>query len=134
MSTHHSSPQPSTAVGVRQQHRRGDKTLAMLPARDHSVNFVCRSRARMLFRPKTSSSFLRVAVLLRIGLLLPFSALSFAQVSSPPSQTSPDNGDSLAAAARRSKAQTSAHAKRIFTDENLEATAGPLPRLKMEGV
>lgn len=40
--------------------------------------------------------------------------------------------DSVAAAARSSKNQK-AHAKRVFSDEDMEAWSGPLPRLKMEG-
>jgi hypothetical protein len=45
----------------------------------------------------------------------------------------PDPAPSLAAAARDSKAQKSVHAKKVFTDEDMEGTAGPLPRLKMDG-
>ncbi len=40
--------------------------------------------------------------------------------------------DSIAAAARSSKNQK-AHAKKVFSDEDMEAWSGPLPRLKMEG-
>ena len=40
--------------------------------------------------------------------------------------------DSIAAAARNSKNQR-AHAKKVFSDEDMEAWSGPLPRLKMEG-
>jgi hypothetical protein len=40
--------------------------------------------------------------------------------------------DSVAAAARSSKSQK-AHAKKVFSDEDMEAWSGPLPRLKMEG-
>jgi len=49
--------------------------------------------------------------------------------------TAPDPSDSdspLAAAARNAK-QKSAHARKTFTDEDMEATAGPLPKLKMDG-
>lgn len=38
----------------------------------------------------------------------------------------------LDAAARGAKTQK-AHAKKVFTDEDMEVTAGPLPRLKMDG-
>ncbi len=70
------------------------------------------------------------------------SSLSFTQnvppPTIPPSQTQSasgdsDSGDSLAAIARRAKAQKNAHAKKIVTDENLQATTGPLPRLTMYG-
>jgi hypothetical protein len=47
-------------------------------------------------------------------------------------QTSPDS-DGLAAAARDAKVQKAAHAKKVFTDEDMEVIAGPLPRLKMDG-
>jgi hypothetical protein len=80
-------------------------------------------------------------------ILLAFSALSLAQNqssqnpsgSTPPasqdsaSQNSGDSDNSLAGAARSAKAQKAAKAKKVFTDEDMEATAGPLPRLKMEG-
>lgn len=56
--------------------------------------------------------------------------------SSSQSQAAPpsDNSDSsVAAAARKTKAQkTSANAK-VFTDEDMDAFSGPLPRLKLEG-
>ena len=51
------------------------------------------------------------------------------QSTSPSSDAAP----SLADAVRGSKAQKSGHAKKVFTDEDMEATAGPLPRLKMDG-
>ncbi len=80
--------------------------------------------------------------------LLALSALSLAQNQSgqnqpaqnqPPSATSQDSssqtdsGNSLAGAARTTKAQKAAHSKKVFTDEDMEASAGPLPRLKMDG-
>lgn len=40
--------------------------------------------------------------------------------------------ESVATAARSSKNQK-AHAKKVFSDEDMEAWSGPLPRLKMEG-
>ena len=40
---------------------------------------------------------------------------------------------SIAAAAKESKTQKPAHAKKVFTDEDMEITAGPLPHLRMEG-
>jgi hypothetical protein len=81
-----------------------------------------------------------------LAVVLAFSAISFAQ-STPPSaspssaspaappadQSSSDTGSSLGAAARKSKAQNTTHAKKVFTDEDMELQAGPLPRLKMDG-
>lgn len=65
------------------------------------------------------------------------SSLSFAQEvpppSLPPSQQQSDSGDSLAATTRRAKAQKNAHAKKIVTDDDLQATTGPLPNLTMDG-
>ena len=51
----------------------------------------------------------------------------------PPPQSSATSDASIAAAARDAKAQKAARAKKVFTDEDMEATAGPLPRLKMDG-
>jgi len=45
---------------------------------------------------------------------------------------STSSDDSVAAAARSSKTQK-AHARKVFSDEDMEAWSGPLPRLKMEG-
>lgn len=83
---------------------------------------------------------------MRIGILKPLlpglilvalSAVSSAQNQAAPStsaaQDSADSSNSLASAAKSAKAQRAAHAKKVFTDEDMEATAGPLPRLKMEG-
>lgn len=74
--------------------------------------------------------------LLLAGFLLA-STFSFTQNSAPPAASKSDNGtdsDSpLAAAARNTKEQKTEHAKKVFTDEDMEATAGPLPRLKMDG-
>lgn len=55
--------------------------------------------------------------------------------TSQPQSTAPgsDASPSLADTVRGSKAQKSAHAKRVITDEDMDATAGPLPRLKMDG-
>jgi hypothetical protein len=74
---------------------------------------------------------------LACAILAASSALSLAQsqqpTTAPPLQSSsPNPGSPLAAAARDTKAQK-AHAKKVFTDEDMEATAGPLPRLKMDG-
>jgi hypothetical protein len=49
------------------------------------------------------------------------------------SQNSGDSDNSLAAAAKSAKTQKAAHSKKVFTDEDMETSAGPLPRLKMDG-
>lgn len=41
--------------------------------------------------------------------------------------------ESVAAAARNSKSKKETHTKKVFSDEDMEAWSGPLPRLKMEG-
>lgn len=70
--------------------------------------------------------------------LLAFSLLIEAQQSQPsttsPSSTqgSDETSDSLAAAARNTK-DKKAKAKKVFTDEDMEASTGPLPQLKMDG-
>ena len=65
------------------------------------------------------------------------SLYSAAQSDSCSTQPAPPPADdpapSLAAAARDAKAQKSVKAKKVFTDEDMEASAGPLPRLKMDG-
>jgi hypothetical protein len=48
------------------------------------------------------------------------------------SQSSPDSS-SLATAAKSAKVQKAAHAKKVFTDDDMEETRGPLPLLKMDG-
>ncbi len=48
-------------------------------------------------------------------------------------QPSTDSGSSLADVVKGAKAQKSPHAKRVLTDEDMEESAGPLPRLKMDG-
>ncbi len=45
----------------------------------------------------------------------------------------PSSEASIAAAAKQAKNAKPAHAKKVFTDEDMEATAGPLPRLRMDG-
>ena len=51
----------------------------------------------------------------------------------PDPPPSADSGTSLADVVRGAKMQKTAHAKKVLTDEDMEASAGPLPRLKMEG-
>lgn len=74
-----------------------------------------------------------VIALVLLGSSGPVSGQQSQTQASPASQgASDDSGSSLAAAARSAKVQKS-HAKKVFTDEDMEASAGPLPRLKMEG-
>jgi hypothetical protein len=81
-----------------------------------------------------------------LAVVLAFSVISFAQGTSssssqasaspaaqPADQSSSDTGSSLGAAARKAKTQNTTHAKKVFTDEDMELQAGPLPRLKMDG-
>jgi hypothetical protein len=87
-------------------------------------------------------SRLAKSFLVGVGLLLALSALSLAQSapaasssqsSAAADQTSSDTSNSLAAAARKAKATVPAHAKKVFTDDDMEAQAGPFPRMKMDG-
>lgn len=55
------------------------------------------------------------------------------QAQDSAAQSSADSGNSLAGAARSAKVQKATHAKKVFTDEDMEASTGPLPRLKMDG-
>jgi|ERR1700733_3228039 len=75
--------------------------------------------------------------LLSCAILLGCPALTLGQSQQPAaassSQAPPDTDSPLAAAARSTKAQKVAHAKKVVTDEDMEVTAGPLPRLKMDG-
>ena len=101
---------------------------------------------------QTFRSFRRTkSYLVEVALLLALSALSLAQnapaasssasSSATPSassatadqNSSSDTSNSLAAAARKAKAANPAHAKKVFTDDDMEVQAGPFPRLKMDG-
>jgi hypothetical protein len=79
-----------------------------------------------------------------VALLLAFCALSLAQnapaasssassAAADQTSSSSDTSNSLAAAARKNKAQSATHAKKVFTDDDMEVQAGPFPRLKMDG-
>jgi hypothetical protein len=82
---------------------------------------------------RTSISQFLLAGLVVLGCSMLGSAQNQPASSAPASQTSTNSDSSLAAAAKSTKAQKAAHAKKVFTDEDMEATAGPLPRLKMDG-
>lgn len=79
----------------------------------------------------------KIGSLLSAAFLLASSAVSLAQnqasAAASTAQSPADAGSPLAAAARSTKAEKAAHAKKVFTDEDMEVTAGPLPRLKMDG-
>ncbi len=80
---------------------------------------------------------------LRWGLFLTFFALAIVAGAggqttppsslAPPPQT-PSSDKPIAAAVRDSKTQKNLHAKKVFTDDDMDATSNPLPRLKMEGI
>jgi hypothetical protein len=74
--------------------------------------------------------------LLGISLVLGCAALALAQsqpAPAPPPAQSSATASPLAAAASNAKAQKTGHAKKVFTDDDMEANAGPLPRMKMDG-
>lgn len=67
-------------------------------------------------------------------LIFILSTISFAQNAAPQAGAPVEQKTtSLADVVRNSKAQNANHAKKVLTDEDMEATTGPLPRLKMEG-
>jgi len=80
----------------------------------------------------TRCSFFAVSIL---GICV--SPILVAQTAPDPPKTetpaTTDSGDSLGAVARRTKAQKSAHATKVVTDDDVKASAGPLPHLKMTG-
>jgi len=81
------------------------------------------------------SCFATQCYLLSAAILVASAAGAQDQKSAPAAQTAPspqDAGSPLAAAARNGKAQKAAHAKKVFTDDDMEGNAGPLPRIKME--
>ncbi len=88
------------------------------------------SRIRLNFR------YVSLLTLVSIGLIT-FTALpSGAQSSQQATAATPDQPSSdasIAAAAKQAKNPRTGHAKKVFTDEDMEATAGPLPRLRMDG-
>lgn len=69
--------------------------------------------------------------LLALAMLYGLAQTSVQQSQS--AQPSSDSGTSLADVVRGSKAQKNAHAKKVLTDEDMEVSTGPLPRLRMEG-
>jgi hypothetical protein len=74
--------------------------------------------------------------LLGISLLLACSVMVLAQnqpAPAPPPTQGSGTASPLAAAASNAKAQKTGHAKKVFTDDDMEVNAGPLPRMKMDG-
>ncbi len=61
------------------------------------------------------------------------STLTLAQNQPAPPPDSTDSNNSLVSAAQSAKSQKAGRAKKVFTDDDIEAMAGPLPRLKMTG-
>jgi hypothetical protein len=53
-------------------------------------------------------------------------------LSGPPPTSSSDKP--IAAAVRDAKSQNKSRAKKIFTNDDMDAATGPLPRLKMDGI
>src|SRR5882724_4945604 len=79
----------------------------------------------------------------RRSLFLIFFALAIVSAaggqSTPPSSLAappqtPSSDKPIAAAVRDSKTQKNPHAKKVFTDDDMDATSNPLPRLKMDGI
>jgi hypothetical protein len=79
---------------------------------------------------------------LAISLLLACAVMACSEIAlgqnqaatAPAGEPSSATASPLAAAATSAKAQKTAHAaKKVFTDDDMEANAGPLPRLKMDG-
>src|SRR5438876_5771937 len=76
-------------------------------------------------------------------LLLIFFALAIVSAaggqSTPPSSLAappqtPGSDKPIAAAVRDSRTQKNPHAKKVFTDDDMDARSNPLPRLKMDGI
>jgi hypothetical protein len=88
---------------------------------------ICRAKLSFLF----SGVILVLSSALTMAQNQPSSSSSSAATAD--SQSTSQTGSALDAAARGAKLQKAAHAKKVFTDEDMEATAGPLPRLKMDG-
>ncbi|HET6178274.1 MAG TPA: hypothetical protein VFE61_15170 [Candidatus Sulfotelmatobacter sp.] len=66
--------------------------------------------------------------------MLTSSAICMAQGTEPAaSPQATANSADLAALARNAKARKTAKAKKVFTDDDVEANVGPLPRMKMDG-
>jgi hypothetical protein len=73
--------------------------------------------------------------LLGISLLLACSVVVLAQnqpAPAPPPTQGSGTASPLAAAASNAKAQKTGHAKKVFTDDDMEVNAGPLPRMRMK--
>jgi hypothetical protein len=83
-----------------------------------------------------------VSVSPRAGICLFLAGIIIVTITTPiaaqscqptPPTISGSSDASVAAAAKQSKVQKPGRAKKVFTDEDMEVTAGPLPKLKMDG-
>jgi hypothetical protein len=87
-----------------------------------------------------ASVWLRTALKIELIVVLALCFQSAAQSTSVSGQVAEEQNssssnaqESIAAAARSSKRPNGARAKKVFSDEDMEAWSGPLPKLKMEG-
>jgi hypothetical protein len=81
-------------------------------------------------------AWLKIELILLLALCFQSGAQSSSGSSQVPDEQRPSTSDaegSIAAAARSSKRPNGARAKKVFSDEDMEAWSGPLPKLKMEG-
>jgi hypothetical protein len=79
---------------------------------------------------------LKIEIILMLALCFQSAAQSTSasgQASDEQPPATSNTEGSIAAAARSSKKPSGAHAKKVFSDEDMEAWSGPLPKLKMEG-
>lgn len=84
------------------------------------------------FRPRLQHAFILLACALAV---IPGAAAQSSPPSTlaaPPQTSSSDK--SIATAVRDSKAPKNSHAKKVFTDDDMDAGTSPLPRLKMDGI
>lgn len=70
-------------------------------------------------------------ICLGCALTSPVQAIGQTQSTATPAQS--DSDGSIAGAAKSGKNKATSHAKKVITDEDMEVSAGPLPRLRMDG-
>jgi len=75
---------------------------------------------------------LSFVLLCGLGLLTTMHTAAQSCQPTPPTVSGDPDG-SIAGAAQQSKNAKPGHAKKVYTDEDMEVSAGPLPRLKMDG-
>ena len=71
-------------------------------------------------------------ILTAIAVFLALSASSLAQTATPSSSSSASNAASLGSVARSQKGGKAAPARRVFSNDDMEATDEPLPRLNLK--